>query len=75
MPKSSSKSLLFEGKRNLLRLRQEIPLSDEELAAVDDGVAATEKLLESLIDLPTPSGKSPRELQSNGLRTVIHIAK
>jgi integrase len=75
MPKSSSKSLLFEGKRNLLRLRQEIPLSDEELAAVDDGVAATEKLLESLIDLPTPSGESPRELQSNGWPTVIQITK
>ena len=36
---------LVQGKANLLQLRQEIPLSDSELAAVDDGVVAMEKLL------------------------------
>lgn len=44
------------------QLRQEIPLSDSELAAVDDGVAAMEKLLEQLADVPTPAGPTPREL-------------
>jgi hypothetical protein len=33
------------GKTNLLQLRQEIPLNDSELAAVDDGVAAMESYL------------------------------
>ena len=45
VPKSSSQVQLVQGKVNLLQLRQEIPLSDSELAAVDDGVVAMEKLL------------------------------
>jgi hypothetical protein len=64
VPKNSSKSQLLEGKDNLLRLRQEIPLSEEEVAAVDDGVSAMEKLLKSLADVPSPSGQTPRQIQS-----------
>jgi hypothetical protein len=62
MPKSSSQVQLLQGKANLLQLRQERPLNDSELAAVDDGVAAMEKLLEQLADVPTPAGPTPREL-------------
>jgi hypothetical protein len=62
MPKNSSKSQLLEGKSNLLRLRQEIPLSDEEVAAVDDGIEAMDGLLRKLADVPTPSGRTPRQL-------------
>jgi integrase len=62
MPKPSSQVQLLQGKANLLQLRQEIPLNDSELAAVDDGVAAMEKLLEQLADVPTPAGPTPREL-------------
>jgi len=58
MPKGSSQAQLIEGKANLLRLREEIPLSEEEVAAVDDGVASVDKLLESLADVPTPSGQT-----------------
>jgi hypothetical protein len=39
-----------------------MPLNDSELAAVNDGVAAMEKLLEQLADVPTPVGPTPREL-------------
>jgi hypothetical protein len=42
MPKQSSAALLLEGKANLLRLLQEIPLGEAEEAAVEDGVAAYE---------------------------------
>jgi hypothetical protein len=62
MPKGSSQVQLLQGKANLLQLRQEIPLNDSEVAAVDDGVAAMEKLLEQLADVPTPAGPTPREL-------------
>jgi len=62
VPKGSSQVQLLQGKTNLLQLRQEIPLNDSELAAVDDGVAAMEKLLEQLADVPTPAGPTPREL-------------
>ncbi len=62
VPKGSSQVQLLQGKANLIQLRQEIPLNDSELAAVDDGVVAMEKLLERLADIPTPAGPTPREL-------------
>jgi hypothetical protein len=55
-PKTSAQAQLLEGKANLLRLRQEIPLTEDEQAAVDDGVIAMEHLLERLADVPTPDG-------------------
>ena len=66
-PKPSARSQLLEGKANLLRLRQEIPLQESELAAVDDGIAALESLAQRLIDTPTPAGPTPRQLQTGEL--------
>jgi hypothetical protein len=60
----SSHALLLEGKANLLRLRQNIPLTDGEHAAVDDGLAALEKLCADLADVPTPAGPTPRQLRT-----------
>ena len=62
VPKNSARVQLVQGKANLLQLRQKIPLSDSEMAAVDDGVVAMEKLLEQLNDVRTPAGPTPREL-------------
>ena len=61
-PKGSSRAQLLEGKANLLRLRQDIPLTDDERAAVEDGVEAMERLLVRLAEVPTPDGgPTPRE--------------
>ena len=60
MPKESSSALLLEGKQNLSRLLQEIPLSEDERAAVEDGVSAHERLIAKLEHVPTPSGQSLR---------------
>lgn len=62
LPKGSSQAQVMEAKANLLRMKQEIPLSQEEVAAIDDGLAALEKLCEKLVDVPTPSGPTPRQL-------------
>ncbi|HEX8836220.1 MAG TPA: hypothetical protein VF748_04730 [Candidatus Acidoferrum sp.] len=66
---SSTAAALLEGKSNLLRMRQEIPLSDAKLAALDDGVSALESLLSRLADVPTPAGPTPVELRKSGSRT------
>jgi integrase len=66
-PKSSTEAQLLEGKANLLRMQQTIPLEEAELAAVEDGVAAIERLLVQLADVPTPAGPTPRQLQASGL--------
>ncbi|MDQ1033177.1 integrase [Streptomyces umbrinus] len=61
-PKDSSKGQLLEAKENLQRMLSTIPLTDEEQAAVDDGQASLDRLLERLADVPTPSGPTPRQL-------------
>jgi len=48
-------------------MRQEIPLSDAELAALEDGVSALESLLNRLADVPTPAGPTPLELRDTAL--------
>lgn len=64
MPKASSRALLLEGKANLLRLRQDIPLNDDELRAVDEGIAAHDELAAKLADMPAPDGATPRQLRT-----------
>ena len=63
-PKGSSQAQLLEAKANLLRLGQEIPLTDEERTAVEDGLVAMERLCTQLADVPTPAGPTPRQLGS-----------
>jgi integrase len=67
LPKESTAAALLEGKSNLLRMRQEIPLSEAELAALDDGVSALELLLSRLADVPTPAGQTPVQLRPESL--------
>ena len=55
----------LEGKSNLLRMRQEIPLSDAGLAALDDGVSALESLLSRLANVPTPLARRPFSFAGN----------
>jgi hypothetical protein len=42
------RSAVPEGMGNRLRFRRQIPLSEQEIAAVDDGVAAIEEAIEKL---------------------------
>ena len=53
VPKESSKAQSIEAKANLLRLRQEIPFHEDELRAVEDGIAGHEKLVAKLVSCPT----------------------
>ena len=55
MPKQSSKAQSIEAKANLLRLTQEIPLNEDELRAVEDGIAGHERLVAKLSSVPTPA--------------------
>lgn len=62
LPKESTKAQHFEAKANLLRLRQDIPLAEAEVSAVEDGLAAYENLLARLADVPTSAGPTRRQL-------------
>jgi len=54
IPKGSSRADLIASKTGMIRMLQEIPLTDDERAAVDGDVAAIERLLERLKTMPTP---------------------
>lgn len=62
VPKGSTRAQLLEAKGNLQRMLVQIPLTDDERAAVEEGGAAVERLLSQLADVPTPPGRTPREL-------------
>ncbi|MBA3262286.1 MAG: tyrosine-type recombinase/integrase [Thermoleophilaceae bacterium] len=62
VPKDSSRAQLLEANSNLQRMLVEIPLTDDEQAAVEDGQDAISRLLERLKDTPTPAGPTPRRL-------------
>src|SRR5258708_2849006 len=62
VPKESTRAQAVEAKVSLVRMLQEIPLLDEERAAVEDGVAAMTKLTNGLRDVATPDGRPPAEI-------------
>jgi len=72
MPKESSTGLRLEGKKNLVRLLQEIPLGEAERAAVEEGIGAHARLIAKLADVPTPSGQTPRHI-AQGMVSVSAI--
>ncbi|MGW7088945.1 hypothetical protein ACWGH2_36325 [Streptomyces sp. NPDC054871] len=61
-PKDPSKGQLLEAKENLQKMLANIPLTKDERAAVDDGHAALDDLLDRLANAPTPAGPTPRQL-------------
>jgi integrase len=72
-PKSSTKAQLLEAKDNLQRMLTAIPLTDDERAAVDDGHAALDSLLDRLADVPTPAGTTPRQIGAPPTATLLPI--
>jgi len=71
IPKGSSLEQILEGKANLLRMKQELSLTEEEVAAVNDGLAALDALQQKLVDVPTPAGPTPRQLQVSNQPTAF----
>jgi integrase len=67
VPKGSSKAQLLEAKGNLQRMLVEIPLTEDERAAVEDGGAAVDRLLERLAEVPTPGTPHPFPERSRAL--------
>ena len=63
IPKDSSKAQIIEAKSNLERMLQEIPLTEDEEFAVTEGIKALAKLKEKLAEVPTPDGKTPKQLE------------
>ncbi len=72
-PKGSTRAQLLEANANLQRMLAEIPLTDDEHAAVDDDRAALARLLDRLADTPTPAGPTPRQIGIPPTATALPI--
>lgn len=62
LPKQSSKAQLLEAKDGLQRMLVQVPLTEDEHAAVEGDHDAVDRLLNGLVDAPTPGGMTPREI-------------
>jgi integrase len=62
-PKNAFLTLLEEKKQHLLYMKQDVPLTELELATVEGDLEATEQLIAQLLDVPTPAGPTPRHLR------------
>lgn len=60
--KDSAKGHFLESQVNLQSMLQKIPLTEDERAAVEEGVELFKKLCSKLADVPTPGGPTPNEL-------------
>lgn len=59
IPRQSAQADLIRSKSSMVRMLQEIPLTDDERAAVDGDVAAIDRLLARLKSAPTPDQFDP----------------
>lgn len=66
VPKDSAKGQLLQSKTNMQRMLVEIPLLEDERAAVENDAGAVDRLLERLVDVQTPRGGTPREMGDGG---------
>jgi Phage integrase family len=62
-PKDSQEVLVLEAEGNLVRLRQDLLLTDEEREAIDGDVVAFQRLRSRRWDIATPSGPTPRQME------------
>jgi hypothetical protein len=65
----------LEAKENLQKMLANIPPTDDERVAVDDGRAALDQLLQRLTDVPTPAGPTPRQLGAPATATLLPIVE
>jgi len=65
VPKESARGPWLETRDGFLKMLQEIPLSDEERAAVDGDVEALNRLLEHLNEVPPPGNMQQPAIQQS----------
>jgi hypothetical protein len=73
LPKQSTQAQLLEAKDGLQRMLVQIPLTDDERAAVEGDGEAVDRLIDLLADVSTPAGPTPRALaQPTARQPPIH---
>ncbi|GHO86058.1 hypothetical protein [Dictyobacter formicarum] len=66
---------LLEANGNLTRMLELVTLGEEERKLIEQGMALNQTLLSRLADEPTPTGSTPRELESNKRKPLPILAE
>ena len=69
-PKESLADQLVEGKANLVRMLEFVQLTEDEKLLVTEGIELHQELIEKLVDVPTPAGPTPRELDTQRQKKI-----
>ncbi len=64
-PKESLADQLLEGQANLLHMLEFVQLTEEEKLLVTEGIELHQSLIEQMADVPTPTGLTPREMETH----------
>jgi hypothetical protein len=59
---------MLEAKATIVRLLQDIKLTDDEKAAAEEDLKAVENFCERLADVPTPGGPTPARFRQDSSR-------
>jgi integrase len=70
LPKPSSEAQLLEAKDGIQRMLVQVPLTEEERAAVEDDQTAVVRLIDLLANVATPAGPTPHELDARRPQTA-----
>jgi hypothetical protein len=71
VPKESSRADLIQSKTGMIRMLQEIPLTDNERAAVEGDHKAMDRLLQRLETTPTPDRFASSKSKRHGLKKSL----
>ncbi len=64
---------MLEARGNLQPVLAQIPLTDDERAAVEDGAEAVERLIGRLRSVATPAGPTPSELAERSFIPITSL--
>lgn len=62
VPKSSARGQALEAKQFLMRLLEEVPLTDDEREMIHSGIEVHESIVAKLAHEPTPDGRTPVQI-------------
>jgi hypothetical protein len=71
VPKSSARGQALEAKQFLMRVLEEVPLTDDERGMVEGGIGVHDAILAKLATEPTPDGRTPDEIGSSPSPTKL----
>jgi integrase len=73
VPKPSALGMRLAAKESVIRMLQEVPLTDQERTAAEGDLATLERIVADTIEVPTPDGRIPQRRHAPALTRLVQI--